>query len=101
MAAQHFSPMAFRQHNKNPETAWRKKHRDELLQHGMPDFLIDDERRWNYVLLHGADDFQSGWNPSRLTKEQASNLLAMLRQQYSNPTGLDLLRELEKRTSSE
>jgi hypothetical protein len=93
--------MAFRQHNKNPQTAWLKKQRDQLLRNGMPDFLVDDERRWNYVLLHGCDDFESGWNPSRLTKEQATNLLAMLRQHYTNPAGLELLRELEKRTNSQ
>jgi hypothetical protein len=92
--------MAFRQQNKDPDTAWRKKHHDELLQNGMPDFLIDDNRRWNYVLLHGADDFQSGWNPSRLNKEQATKLLALLRQQYTNPSGLELLRELEKSINS-
>lgn len=93
--------MAFKQHNKDPETAWRKKQREELLRNGMPDFLVDDGRRWNYVLLHGADDFQSDWNPSRLTKEQAANLLAMLRQQYTDPSGLELLRELEKRINSQ
>jgi hypothetical protein len=92
--------MAFRQHNKDPESAWRKKHRDELLQNGMPDFLIDDDSRWNYVLLHAADDFQSRWNPSRLNKEQATKLLALLRQQYTNPSGLELLRELQKSINS-
>lgn len=91
--------MAFRQHNKDAETAWRKRQRDEFLRNGIPDFVVDDARRWKYVLLHGYD-FQSGWDVSRLTKEQATNLLASLRQQYTNPTGLDLLRDLEKKSGS-
>jgi hypothetical protein len=93
--------MAFRQRNKDPEASWRKKQRDGLLRNGIPDFIVDDERRWNYVLLHGADDFQSGWDASRLRKDQATNLLSMLRQYYTDPGGFDLLRELEKRACSE
>ena len=53
--------MSFRQHNKNPDAVWRNEHREELLRAGMPDFVLDDERRWHYVLLHGADEFESGW----------------------------------------
>jgi hypothetical protein len=70
-----------------------------LLRNGIPDFLVDDAHRWNYVLLHGYD-FQSGWAASGLTREQAVNLLALLRQQYTKPIGLDLLREVEKRAGS-
>ena len=36
--------MGFCQHNKNPETAWRKEHREQFLRAGMPDFVLDDER---------------------------------------------------------
>jgi hypothetical protein len=60
-------------------------------------YHVTGVRRRHYVLLHGEDDFQCGWNPSRLTKEQATKLLTILRQQYADPTGLELLRELEKR----
>jgi hypothetical protein len=91
--------MAFRQHNKDSETAWRKNHRDELLHNGMPDSVVDDERRWIYVLLHGADEFGSGWDVTWITKEQAESLLALLRLQYTNPVGLELLTALEKRTN--
>ncbi len=92
--------MAFRQHNKDPETAWRKKHRDELLQNGLPASVVDDDRQWTYVLLHGADEFGSGWDPTWITKEQAANLLTLVRSQYTNPAGLDLIRELEKRADA-
>ena len=79
---------------------WRKEHREELLRAGMPDFLLDDERRWNYVLLHGADEFESGWEPSWITVEQAAAVLELLRPHYPKPIGLELLRELEKRASA-
>jgi hypothetical protein len=93
--------MAFRQHNKNPETAWRKDHRDELLRNGLPASVIDDERRWTYVLLHGDDEFGSGWDPSWITREQAGRLLTLVRSQYTNPAGLDLIRALQKRHDAE
>ena len=89
--------MSFKQHNKDPETRWRKKHREELLQNGLPASVVDDERQWTYVLLHGGDDFGSGWNTSWITKEQSGRLLALILLQYANPSGLDLIRELQKR----
>ncbi len=92
--------MSFRQHNKSPEAAWRKQHREQLLSAGMPDFVLDDERRWNYVLLHGADEFESRWSPSWITAEQAAGMLELLRSHYANPVGLELLRELEKRANA-
>ena len=92
--------MSFRQRNKHPEAAWRKQHREELLRQGMPDFVLDDERRWNYVLLHGADEFERGWDPSWITPEQAAGMLELLRSRYENPIGLELLRELEKRANA-
>src|SRR5215471_9155104 len=82
--------VSFRQHNQNPDAAWRKEHREELLRAGMPDFVLDDERRWHYVLLHGRDDFESRWDPSWITPEQAASMLELLRSQYTNPVGLDL-----------
>jgi hypothetical protein len=92
--------VSFRQHNKHPETVWRKEHREELLRAGMPDFVLDDERRWNYVLLHGADEFESGWEPSWIRPEQAGAMLGLLRSRYPNLISLELLRELEKRANA-
>lgn len=88
--------MSFRQHNKNPDTAWRKSSRQELLATGLPDFVVDDERRWTYVLLHG-DDLESGWSPEWITKGQAADLLSLLQLRYENRTGLDLFTTLKKR----
>jgi hypothetical protein len=68
-----------------------------LLAAGLPDFLIDDERRWTYVLLHGDDELESGWTPAGITKQQAVELLRMHQEKYRNRVGLDLLTVLEKR----
>jgi hypothetical protein len=92
--------MSFRQHNKDPEVAWRGKHRDELLSNGMPASVLDNERRWNYVLLHGVDEFESRWDPSWITPEQAADMLELLRSHYPNSIGLLLLWELEKRANA-
>jgi hypothetical protein len=89
--------MSFRQVNKSPETVWRRRHREQLLAAGLPDFLIDDERRWTYVLLHGDDELESGWTPAGITKLQAAELLRMLQEQYQNTVGLELFTVLEKR----
>jgi hypothetical protein len=88
--------MSFRQQNKNPDTAWRRRSRQELRATGLPDFVVDDERRWIYVLLHG-DDLESGWSPEWITKEQAAALLSLLQLHYENRIGLDLFATLEKR----
>jgi len=89
--------MSFRQANKDSETMWRKRRREELLAAGVPDFLIDDERRWTYVPLHGDDELESGWTPAWITKPQAVDLLRMLKRQYDKRVGLDLFTALEKR----
>ncbi len=89
--------MSFRQVNKSPEKVWRKRRRQQLLAAGLPDFLIDDERRWTYVLLHGGDELESGWTPAGITKQQAVELLRMLQERYQSRVGLDLFTVLEKR----
>jgi len=89
--------MSFRQHNKNTDTAWRRVHRADLLAAGMPDFLVDDDRRWNYVLLHGDDELESGWSPSWITSDQAADMIRLLQAHYVSRVGLDLFVSLEKR----
>lgn len=89
--------MTFRRNNKAPDRLWRKNHRDELPAVGLPDSVVDDERRWNYVLLHGDDEFHSGWSPTRITKEQAGRLLLLLQSQFQTHVGLDLFDALERR----
>jgi len=88
--------MSFRQHNKNPDTTWRRQHRRELLNAGLPGYVVDDEKRWHYVLLHG-DDLETSWSPASITKEQAADMLRLLQSHYESRVGLDLFTTLEKR----
>ena len=94
--------MSFRQHNKQPEVLWRKNHRDELLAAGLPEEVVDNERSWNYMLLHGEDLYQSGWEPSWITTHQAKKLLRLLRSQtFWTATGHEIFRELERKIETE
>ena len=88
--------MSFRQHNKHPDTTWRRSSRAELLAAGLPDLVIDDERRWNYMLLHGYDH-ESGWSPEWISEPQAAALLRLLQSHYKNRVGMDLFTALEER----
>ncbi len=90
--------MSFKQQNKDPDVLWRKRVRSKLIEAGVPDFVVDDERRWNYVLLHGSDEFQSGWSPKWITQQQAADLLALIEARYQSE-GLDLIRELRNRVN--
>ena len=90
--------MSFRQRNKDPNVLWRKRCRPLLLAAGLPDVLADDDQRWNYVLLHGADEL--GWSPQDITPQQAADMLSLLQQQYPNEVGLDLFRALRGRISA-
>jgi hypothetical protein len=92
--------MTFRKQNKDPETRWLKKARLELLDAGVPEFILDAVRRWNYLLLHGYD-IESRWDPSWISKERAEKLLNLLRTQYPNSLSLSLLRDLERRIEDE
>ena len=87
--------MGFRSHNRDPETVWRRNSKDELVAAGVPDFIVDDENRWNYLLLHG-DDPESGWRPEWITTAQAVALLRLLDAHYENRGGLDLLFAVRK-----
>ena len=62
--------------------------------------MLDDERRWDYVLLHGVDEFESGWDPSWISPEQAAGMFRLLRSHYANPIGLELFTALERRVNA-
>lgn len=70
-----------------------------MLKGGLPDFVIDDDRRWTYVLLHG-DDHESGWDTTWISDGQARLLSRLLREHYPDSLGLDLLRLLERRLNA-
>ena len=88
--------MSFRQNNKKADRVWRRRVRLQLLSAGLPDVVVDDERRWTYVLLHG-DELESGWSPAWISKDQAASLLHLLRSHYEESIGLWLFDTLKKR----
>lgn len=89
--------MSFHQDNKKPDKAWRKSARPQLLAAGLPDFILDDDRRWNYVMLHGDDELESGWSPTWISKDQATAPLHLLRSHYAESSALYLFDSLKKR----
>jgi hypothetical protein len=94
--------VSFRQHNKRAEVLWRKRHREDLLSAGLPEAIVDNERRWIYTLLHGDEYGLSDWNPSSITKQQAENLLRLLHSQpFWTGCGYSIFQELEKRIRKE
>jgi len=56
--------------------------------------VVASERTWNYVLLHGDDELQSGWRAEWLTVIQAKQLLSIIEPNVHSASGLDLLRRL-------
>ena len=93
--------MSFKQHNKTCDKDWLKSHRLALIMLGIPEFILDNERSWNYVLLHGDDAPASGWNTSWITKSQATEILRLLDSYYQNKIGLGLFMELKKKINEQ
>ena len=95
--------MSFRQKNKSEGALWRKNHRDELLAAGLPASVVDNERTWNYMMLHGDDLYQSGWEPTQINKEQASLLLRLLRSQsiWKETFGHEIFRRLIRKLEAD
>ncbi|RLB57506.1 MAG: hypothetical protein DRJ42_00220 [Deltaproteobacteria bacterium] len=61
----------------------------------MPDRLLSSDRVLTYVLLHGRDEH--GWDSWQLTTAQALRLLDLLRETISDPTGYEMISDLERR----
>lgn len=79
---------------------WRRKHREFLLRCGLPNTIVGSDKALIYVLLHGSDEFGTGWDPSWVSREQAEALLRFLRQEFESPAGYDLIAALERRLAS-
>lgn len=79
---------------------WLACHRSELTSAGVPDEIAGSARRWNYVLLHGDDELQSGWRAEWLTTTQAGRLLRLLEPNLKTATGFDLVRRLKANIES-
>ncbi|MGH1346674.1 MAG: hypothetical protein ACRBN8_34225 [Nannocystales bacterium] len=91
--------MGFRQKNKTAEVRWLRTHRHALVSAGIP-VDVFDAGRWNYVLLHAADDFGSGWDLTWIDDDQARALLSLLQSFYGEATGFCLVADLTRRCAA-
>lgn len=82
---------------------WRIDHRADLLAGGIPCAVVDSDRQWTYVVLHGEDGIAGGWNVSWVTEEQAKSLLALLLPfcNEGDRRAYGLIRELANRSKHE
>jgi hypothetical protein len=87
--------MSFRQNNHDLDVVRSKRSRSLLIETRMPARLVDDDRSWIYVLLHG--DVGSGWSPRSITRQQAWDMLALLESHFENEAGLGLFTLLRRR----
>jgi hypothetical protein len=67
------------------------------MQCGIPPEIASSDRRWNYVLLHGDDELESGWNTSWISPSMAARLLDCLLADLTSEVGYDLVSCLRRR----
>ena len=79
---------------------WLTRNKSALCEFGIPTEVVSTERTWNYVLLHGDDEFGCGWNAEWLTAEQAQNVLRLIQNDLRNETGYDLIPRLRSIAST-
>jgi hypothetical protein len=70
-----------------------------LAECGIPDEVADSDRRWVYLPLHGSDDPGTNWHASRVSPEQAAQLLDSLLIDLPSEVGYDLVRCLRRRSA--
>ena len=73
------------------------EHRAFLVECGVPHEVADSDRSWIYVLLHGDDGLQTGWDPTWMTKKQAQRLLCLVESEVQCGLLYGLLRRLRQR----
>lgn len=81
---------------KSARHLWLKNNRASLTASGIPFPLIENERTWNYIVLHG-DDLQTGWNASALSQAQASRVLSLISRSPFKDDASELIRVLNMR----
>lgn len=73
---------------------WVADHRADLLDAGVPDWILADEMRWLRFLEEGCD-YESGWWPTMLDRDHAKNLHMFIQREYGDQQYRGLLREIE------
>jgi len=76
------------------------KHRSALSVAGLPPTILENARTWHYVVLHGDDELQSGWNPSWLSPVQASHVHEIIKESPFSDMASEFLRVLDQRRKS-
>lgn len=91
--------MGFRRStNEEPGSSrWRTRHRKALLSCGLPESVVESDKVLTYVLLHGADELGTGWDPTWLDDDQARALYRLLSEEIGGAAGFEILPALEKR----
>lgn len=89
--------MAFRSKNKTPDDMWRKKNFSRLVEYGIPQEVVSQNRRFWFVVQEGEDLGGTGWDVDWITEEQASKLLELLREVPSGHQGSDLEWSLKRK----
>ena len=74
---------------------WLDKHRDILVALGLPDFVYGNERRWTCFLQEGGIDWESRWDVSMLTPNQAERFFDFVLREYGPDQHRCCLRALE------
>ena len=94
--------MGFCRSNQDAPTGshWRLANRTLLDECGVPDAIADSDRQWAYVLLHGDDYLDTGWDVSWVTPQQAAKLLAALLPDVPFYVGYDLVWFLRQRAEA-
>jgi len=59
--------------------------------------VVCDDRRLTYVLLHGSDDFGTGWTPDWLSRQAAAEFLTFLESEFSDTSGCEIFGHLRRR----
>lgn len=85
---------------KSPRHLWLKRNRSSLTAAGLPPTVIENERWWNYLILHGDDPCQSGWDPSFVTPLQAAKIHQLIARSPFREDAGEFLRVLANRAQS-
>ena len=75
--------------------AWRLTHRNQLIELGMPEVVVDDHKRFILAVQNG-DDFESDWDQSWVRDEHVRQLYALLRERFTD-VGWELPQMMERR----
>ena len=86
--------MGLKTRNKDPYNKWRLENLHSLELAGIPHDIVVDNRRFWFVVQEGCDLGQSGWDPSWITDQQASDLLELINGFLGDCRGWDLVYEL-------